>query len=239
MALDIVYEDESLLLLNKPAGLVVHPAAGHASGTLMNGLLHHHPPLEALPRAGIVHRLDRDTTGLMVVAKTLKAHKHLVAELQARNLFREYEAVVAGVMTAGGRIEQPVGRHPVDRKRMAVVADGKPAVTHYRVERRCRGHTHIRARLETGRTHQIRVHMAWLQYPLVGDPAYGGRLKLPRGASPSLREALQGFSRQALHAGRLGLPHPESGEYREWTAPVPADLAALLAALEADAREAE
>jgi 23S rRNA pseudouridine1911/1915/1917 synthase len=205
----------------------------------MNGLLHHHPPLEALPRAGIVHRLDRATTGLMVVAKTLQAHKHLVDELQARNLFREYEAVVAGVMTAGGRVDRPVGRHPVDRKRMAVVDDGKAATTHYRVVQRFRGHTHVRARLETGRTHQIRVHMAWLQYPLVGDPVYGGRLRLPRGAGVDLRQTLQDFPRQALHAGRLGLPHPETGSYREWQVPVPADMAALLAVLAADAGEPE
>ncbi len=236
MDLDIVHEDESLLVINKPAGVVVHPAAGHADGTLMNGLLHHHSALEALPRAGIVHRLDRDTTGLMVVAKTLQAHKELVDQLQARSLFREYEALVAGVMTAGGRVEQPVGRHPVDRKRMAVVADGKPAVTHYRVEQRFRGHTRVRARLETGRTHQIRVHMAWLRYPLVGDPVYGGRLKLPRGADETLREALRAFPRQALHARRLGLQHPDDGAYREWQAPCPRDLQDLLSVLETDHR---
>ena len=234
MDLDIVHEDDALLVINKPAGVVVHPAAGHADGTLMNGLLHHHPALEALPRAGIVHRLDRDTTGLMVVAKTLQAHKALVEQLQARSLFREYDALVVGVMTAGGRVEQPVGRHPVDRKRMAVVDGGKPAVTHYRVEQRFRGHTRVRARLETGRTHQIRVHMAWLRYPLVGDPVYGGRLKLPRGADESVREALRAFPRQALHAHRLGLEHPEDGQYREWQAPCPEDLRRLLAVLDAD-----
>ena len=234
MDLDIVHEDEALLVINKPAGVVVHPAAGHADGTLMNGLLHHHPALEALPRAGIVHRLDRDTTGLMVVAKTLQAHKALVEQLQARSLFREYDALVVGVMTAGGRVEQPVGRHPVDRKRMAVVDGGKPAVTHYRVEQRFRGHTRVRARLETGRTHQIRVHMAWLRYPLVGDPVYGGRLKLPRGADESVREALRAFPRQALHAHRLGLEHPEDGQYREWRAPCPEDLQSLLTVLDAD-----
>lgn len=238
MDLDIVHEDDALLVINKPAGVVVHPAAGHADGTLMNGLLHHHPALEALPRAGIVHRLDRDTTGLMVVAKTLQAHKVLVDQLQARSLFREYDALVVGVMTAGGRVEQPVGRHPVDRKRMAVVDDGKPAATHYRVEQRFRGHTRVRARLETGRTHQIRVHMAWLRYPLVGDPVYGGRLKLPRGADETVREALRAFPRQALHAHRLGLEHPDDGAYREWQAPCPADFRDLLAVLDADHRAA-
>lgn len=238
MDLDIVHEDDALLVINKPAGVVVHPAAGHADGTLMNGLLHHHPALEALPRAGIVHRLDRDTTGLMVVAKTLQAHKVLVEQLQARSLFREYDALVVGVMTADGRVEQPVGRHPVDRKRMAVVDDGKPAATHYRVEQRFRGHTRVRARLETGRTHQIRVHMAWLRYPLVGDPVYGGRLKLPRGADETVREALRAFPRQALHAHRLGLEHPDDGAYREWQAPCPADFRDLLAVLDADHRAA-
>lgn len=238
MDLDIVHEDDDLLVINKPAGVVVHPAAGHADGTLMNGLLHHHPPLEALPRAGIVHRLDRDTTGLMVVAKTLRAHKSLVEQLQARSLFREYDALVVGVMTAGGRVDQPVGRHPVDRKRMAVVDDGKPAVTHYRVEQRFRGHTRVRARLETGRTHQIRVHMAWLRHPLVGDPVYGGRLKLPRGVGESVREALRAFSRQTLHAHRLGLSHPDDGAYREWHAPCPDDFQRLLTVLDSDHRMA-
>jgi 23S rRNA pseudouridine1911/1915/1917 synthase len=238
MDLDIVHEDDDLLVINKSAGVVVHPAAGHADGTLMNGLLHHHPALEALPRAGIVHRLDRDTTGLMVVAKTLRAHKSLVEQLQARSLFREYDALVAGVMTAGGRVDQPVGRHPVDRKRMAVATDGKPAVTHYRVEQRFRGHTRVRARLATGRTHQIRVHMAWLRHPLVGDPVYGGRLKLPRGAGASVRQALRAFPRQALHAHRLGLEHPDDGAYREWQASCPDDLQRLLTVLETDHRMA-
>jgi 23S rRNA pseudouridine1911/1915/1917 synthase len=235
--LPVVYEDEHLLVLNKPAGLVVHPAAGHADGTLLNGLLHHDPELNALPRAGIVHRLDRHTSGLMVVARSLLAHKGLVDQLQDKSLFREYEAVCVGAMTGGGTVNQPLGRHPVDRKRQAVIADGKPAVTHYRVQERFPAHTLIRVQLETGRTHQIRVHMAWLRYPLVGDPVYGGRLKLPAGAGESLRQTLRNFRRQALHARRLGLVHPATGDYMEWLADTPADLAGLVEALRAEAGE--
>lgn len=232
--LPVVYEDGDILVLDKPAGLVVHPAAGHAAGTLLNGLLHHAPGLASLPRAGIVHRLDRDTTGLMVVAKNLEAHNSLVAQLQDKSLFREYEAVAVGVMTGGGKVDAPLGRHPTDRKRQAVVADGKPAVTHYRLVERYRGHTRIRVRLETGRTHQIRVHMAHVRYPLVGDPVYGGRLKLPAGATEALREALRTFPRQALHARRLGLIHPRTGEYAEFESPLPDDMKQLIQVLEAD-----
>ena len=233
--LDILYEDDAILVVNKPAGLVVHPAAGNPDGTLQNALLHYDPALAVVPRAGIVHRLDKDTSGLMVVARTLAAHHALVGQLQSRSVGREYLAVVVGVMTGGGTVDQPIGRHPVDRKRMAVVAQGgKPAVTHYRVVERFRGHTLLRVRLETGRTHQIRVHMAWLKHPLVGDPVYGGRVRLPAGASASLRDMLLGFRRQALHAERLSLLHPVSGESMSWEAPPPADFQALVEALRAD-----
>ncbi|ARB47037.1 MULTISPECIES: 23S rRNA pseudouridine(1911/1915/1917) synthase RluD [Alloalcanivorax] len=239
ISLPVVYEDEDLIVINKPAGLVVHPAAGHADGTLLNGLLHLDERLSSLPRAGIVHRLDRDTTGLMVVARSLEAHSGLVAQLQDKSLHREYEAIAVGVMTGGGTVDAPIGRHPVDRKRQAVVAQGgKPAVTHFRVMDRYRAHTRIQVRLETGRTHQIRVHMAHRHYPLVGDPLYGGRLKFPAGATEALREALRRFPRQALHARRLGLVHPVSGEYLEFETPLPEDLQTLIRVLEED-REAQ
>jgi 23S rRNA pseudouridine1911/1915/1917 synthase len=233
--LDIVYEDAELLVINKPAGLVVHPAAGNPVGTLLNALLHHDATLAGLPRAGIVHRLDKNTSGLMVVARTLTAHKRLVEALQARSVKREYLTVVNTVLTAGGCIEAPIGRHPVDRKRMAVVSGGKQAITHYRVVERYRAHTLLRVRLETGRTHQIRVHMACQHCPVVGDPVYGGRLRLPQGASAALREVLGNFRRQALHATRLELVHPGSGELVSWEAEVPADMAQLIAVLHADA----
>ena len=234
IALDVIHEDEALLVINKPAGLVVHPAAGNWGGTLQNALLHRAPELATVPRAGIVHRLDKDTSGLLVVARTLTAHKSLVEQLQARTLKREYLAVVQGAMTAGGTVDAPIGRHPVDRKRMAVVQSGKEAVTHYRVEQRFAHHTAIRVNLETGRTHQIRVHMAHIRHPLVGDPVYGGRLRLPAGAGEALIQALRGFNRQALHARRLGLQHPVTGEYVEWEAPLPEDLVTLLQVLADD-----
>lgn len=233
--LDIVYEDESILVINKPAGLVVHPAAGNWQGTLLNALLHHAPQLATVPRAGIVHRLDKETTGLLVVAKTLESQTALVEQLQERRFTREYDAVVNGVLTGGGVVDTPMGRHPVDRKRMAVVrSGGKPAVTHYRVEERFRAHTHIKVRLETGRTHQIRVHMAHLRYPLVGDPVYGGRLRLPPASGELLQETLRRFHRQALHASRLGLEHPQTGEYMEWQVPIPEDMQRLIAVLRED-----
>ena len=232
--LEIVYRDEHLLVIDKPAGLVVHPAAGNPDGTLQNALLHLDPAAGRLPRAGIVHRLDKDTTGLMVVARTPLAHRRLVEALQARHIHREYRALVVGSPTAGGRVEAPIGRHPVHRTRMAVVASGKPAVTHYRVAERFRIHTLLEVRLETGRTHQIRVHMAHLGMPLVGDPVYGGRLKLPPGADEATRQALAGFRRQALHACRLELEHPASGESMAWEAPLPEDLTRLLEVLRAD-----
>ena len=232
--LDLRYQDADLLVLNKPAGLVAHPAAGNRDGTLVNALLHYCPELATLPRAGLVHRLDKDTTGLLVVARSLRAHTALVDQLQARRIERDYLAVVNGVPVAGGRVEAPVGRHPVDRQRMAVTPGGKPAVTHYRVLRRFRAHALLRVKLETGRTHQIRVHMAHIRLPLLGDPVYGGRPRLPPGASPRCIEVIQNFRRQALHAERLALIHPVSGERLEWRAEIPADLAELLAALSDD-----
>ena len=239
MDLDIVYEDDTLLILNKPVNLVVHPGAGNRQGTLLNALLHHCPDLATVPRAGIVHRLDKNTTGLMVVAKTIESHHSLIEAMQAREIRREYEAVVHGVMTAGGTIDEPIGRHPVDRKRMAVVATGKPSVTHYRVLQRFRLHTWIRVKLETGRTHQIRVHMAHRRYPIVGDPVYGGRMRMPANASAELQQTLRDFSRQALHAIQLAVPHPASGEMMEWTAELPDDMRQLIDMLEKDRLESE
>ena len=232
--LNIVYQDESIIVINKAADFVVHPAAGHYSGTMQNALLHHDSSLVEIPRAGIVHRLDKDTSGLMVVAASVEAHTALVSAMAERRIVREYAAVCLGALTGGGRVDQPLGRHPVERTRMAVRRDGRAAVTHYRLLQRFRAHSHIGVRLETGRTHQIRVHMGWLRHPLVGDPLYGGRLQIPAGASEGLEAALRGFRRQALHACRLGLTHPGSGEEMTWTAPVPADFAALLQALEED-----
>ncbi len=232
--LDIVYEDDDILVLNKPADLVVHPAAGNWSGTLVNALLHYKPTLEMLPRAGIVHRLDKDTTGLMVVAKTLIAHTSLVEQLQARDVSREYLALVHGNVVAGSTIEANIGRHPVDRKRQAVTEGGKEAVTHYRIEERFPHHTLLRVALETGRTHQIRVHLSWKHMPIVGDQVYGGRPRVPAGASESVRQAVQQFPRQALHATRLGLHHPVSGDYLQWQVAIPADMAALLDILRAE-----
>ena len=230
--LSVVYEDDTLMVINKPPGLVVHPAAGNRAGTLVNALLHHAPELAALPRAGIVHRLDKETSGLLVVARTLEAHTDLVRQLQARSVGRQYLALVQGVVVAGGTVDAPVGRHPVDRKRMAVVSGGKPAVTHYRVEARFPAHTLLRVSLETGRTHQIRVHMAHIHHPIVGDPVYGGRLKLAAGLSETARDALKGFRRQALHAARLELVHPKTGKNVAWEAPLPADVSRLLRSLE-------
>ena len=230
----VLYEDDDLLVIDKPAGLVAHPAAGNRDGTLVNALLHRAPELAALPRAGLVHRLDKDTSGLLVVARSPRAYTVLVAQMQARAIAREYLAAVNGVPVAGGTVDAPVGRHPVDRQRMAVTAGGKPAVTHYRVRRRFRAHALLRVKLETGRTHQIRVHMAHIRFPLLGDPVYGGRPRIPPNASPACIAAIQGFRRQALHAERLAFPHPITGERLEWRAEIPADLADLLAALGED-----
>jgi 23S rRNA pseudouridine1911/1915/1917 synthase len=226
--LDVRFEDEHLLVIDKPAGMVVHPAAGNPDGTLLNALLHHDPGLDRLPRGGIVHRLDKDTSGLLVVAKTLLAHKSLVEQLQQRSVRREYRALVRGVLLAGGRVDAPIGRHPRHRTRMAVVAEGRPAATRYRVLERFAAHTLLGVSLETGRTHQIRVHMTHIRHPLVGDATYGGRARPPAGASVRLAEALRSFPRQALHAIRLGLVHPSTGEPMEWQVPMAADLAALL-----------
>jgi 23S rRNA pseudouridine1911/1915/1917 synthase len=232
--LDIAYEDEHILVINKPANFVVHPAAGNRDGTVLNALLHHCPQVESVPRAGIVHRLDKDTTGLMVVAKTLQAHTDLVAQLQARTVQREYEAVVSGVMTGGGFVDQPIGRHAKQRTKMAVISSGKEARTHYRVLERFAGHTYVRLKLETGRTHQIRVHMAHIRYPIVGDDAYGGRFRIHKGTSQVLRDSLSQFGRQALHARELGLIHPATGEAISWTSELPEDMQTLLAALAAE-----
>ncbi len=232
--LDIRYEDEHLLIINKPAGLVVHPAAGNPDGTMLNGLLHHDPSLQGLPRAGIVHRLDKETSGLLVVARTLKAHKRLVELLQAREIHREYRTIVNGVMISGGSVDEPIGRHPLQRKRMAVVHTGKPARTDYRVLQRFRAHSLLQVKLHSGRTHQIRVHMAHINYPVVGDPLYGGRLKIPAGASDALKNALRSFRRQALHAFKLGFEHPETGEWMVWESAIPDDMQQLLAELQDD-----
>ena len=232
--LEIVYEDEHILVIDKPAGLVVHPAAGHQDGTLLNALLYHVPDIANVPRAGIVHRLDKDTTGLMVVAKTLEAHTKLVAQLQARSVSRIYEAIVIGVITSGGTIDAPIGRHGVQRQKMAVVDAGKVAVSHYRVLERFRAHTHTRVKLETGRTHQIRVHMSHIGYPLVGDPVYGGRFRIPPVASQTLVQTLREFPRQALHARFLELDHPATGVRMKWESPLPDDFTWLLSLLRQD-----
>ena len=235
MALRILFEDEAILVIDKPAGLVVHPAAGHADDTLLNGLLAHCPELALVPRAGIVHRLDRDTSGLLVVARTLDAQTALVAAMQRREIHREYRAIVNGVPVAGGRIDKPIGRHPRDRQRMAVLSSGgKDAVTHFRVLERFRAHALLGVELETGRTHQIRVHLADAGYPVTGDPVYGGRVRLPRSASAGLVDCLRGFRRQALHAFRLQLAHPRTGELLRFEVPVPADFETLLGVLRED-----
>jgi 23S rRNA pseudouridine1911/1915/1917 synthase len=235
--LDIVYEDSDILVINKPRDLVVHPGAGNPDGTILNALLYYYPEIVDVPRAGIVHRLDKDTTGLMVVAKTVPAQTRLVEALQAREITREYEAVAIGTMTAGGTVEEPISRHPTKRTHMAVHPMGKPAVTHYRIMEHFRAHTRLRLRLETGRTHQIRVHMSHISHPLVGDPLYGGRPRPPKGASEEFITILRGFDRQALHATMLRLYHPISGIQMEWHAPLPQDMVDLISALQADTEE--
>lgn len=232
---EIVHRDPSLYVISKPAGLVVHPGAGIREGTLQNALLKLDPALARVPRAGIVHRLDKDTSGLMVVARTPAAQAVLVKALAAREVEREYLALCQGHVTAGGTIDEPIGRHRTQRTRMAVRPDGREAVTHHRIERRFRAHTLLRVQLETGRTHQIRVHLAHVGHPIVGDPVYGGRRRLPPGASPALLTALQGFQRQALHATRLEFVHPKSGRTLSFEVPPPADFLALLDVLAADA----
>jgi 23S rRNA pseudouridine1911/1915/1917 synthase len=234
--LDVVYEDASLLVINKPAGLVVHPGAGNPRGTLLNALLHHAPELARLPRAGIVHRLDKDTSGLMVVAKTERARQRLTRDLEARRIKRDYVAIVQGVMITGGTIDAPIGRHRVERTRMTVTERGRHAVSHYRVMKKYRAHTLVQVSLESGRTHQIRVHLAHLRFPVVGDPVYGGRLRIPKAASSALAEHVRGFKRQALHAAKLTLEHPETSAELRWATSVPPDMAELMEALEADAK---
>jgi 23S rRNA pseudouridine1911/1915/1917 synthase len=232
--IDVVFEDDSLIVINKPAGLVVHPGAGNQRGTLLNGLLHYEPSLEELPRAGIIHRIDKDTSGLLLIARTLPAHTALVRALADRAISRHYLAICNGVLTGGGTIDAPIGRHRVDRKRMCVRDDGREAITHYTVIERFAAHTYIKVRLDTGRTHQIRVHFAHRRHALVGDPVYGGRLALPRGAGEGLVETLRGFRRQALHAAKLELAHPLTGDPLSFEAPLPADFEQLLAALRED-----
>ncbi|KAF1715270.1 23S rRNA pseudouridine(1911/1915/1917) synthase RluD [Pseudoxanthomonas yeongjuensis] len=232
--IEVLYEDADVFVLNKPAGLVVHPGAGNPDGTLVNALLFRDPSLSTIPRAGIVHRLDKDTSGVMVVARTLPAHTALVEQLSSREVHRQYLAIVVGSMVSGGTVNAPIDRHSRDRIRMSVREQGRDAVTHYRLRERFRAHTALECRLETGRTHQIRVHMTHLKYPIVGDPLYGGPLKLPKHATEELVAALRGFKRQALHAEILEFKHPTSGESLRVSAPVPADMLNLLAALRAD-----
>lgn len=227
--LDIVFEDETLLVINKPAGMVVHPAVGNWSGTLLNALLHHMPDIGNIPRCGIVHRLDKETSGLLVVAKTLSAQTHLVQQLQARTVKREYRTIVWGQLWKNGVVNQPIGRHPSIRTRMAVHLSGKPAITHYEILERFGVHTYLRCNLETGRTHQIRVHMQYLKAPIVGDPVYGLKSIMPiKSMSDTLRQHILGFHRQALHAIRLGLIHPLTSEAMEWSIDLPNDMKALL-----------
>ncbi len=235
--LNIVYEDDDILVINKPCDLVVHPGAGNPDGTVLNALLYHYPAIANVPRAGIVHRLDKDTTGLMVVAKTVPAQTHLVETLQLREITREYEAVAIGTMTAGGKVNEPISRHSTKRTHMAVHPMGKPAVTHYRIMEHFRAHTRLRLRLETGRTHQIRVHMSHINHPLVGDPLYGGRPRPPRGASDQFIATLRAFDHQALHATMLRLYHPITGIEMEWRAPLPQDIVDLIEVLKADTDE--
>jgi len=232
--LNIVFEDEHIIVINKRAGLVVHPGAGNADGTVLNGLLHHYPEIDSVPRAGIVHRLDKDTTGLMVIAKSILVQTKLVAMMQKRQITREYEAIAMGQMTAGGKIDAPIGRHPTKRTHMAVDVEGKEAITRFRIAEKFRAHTRLRLRLETGRTHQIRVHMAHVRHSLLGDPVYGGRPKPIKNSSAELIEAMRGFKRQALHAIKLQLEHPVTGEMMRWQAPVPDDMLEMAALLRQD-----
>jgi 23S rRNA pseudouridine1911/1915/1917 synthase len=238
LPLDIVYQDATVIVINKPSGMVVHPGAGNREHTLQNALLAHDAKLRRVPRAGLVHRIDKDTSGLLVVARSVEAHGALVAALAEHAIEREYLALCTGAMTGGGTVDEPIGRHRTQRTKMAVRRDGRDAVSHYRIERRFRAHTLARVRLETGRTHQIRVHLAHIGFPIVGDPVYGGRRRLPAGATPALKAALDGFRRQALHAARLSFAHPRSGKAVSFEAPLPADFTGLLGALARDLAEA-
>jgi 23S rRNA pseudouridine1911/1915/1917 synthase len=236
LPLDVIFEDEHILVVNKPAGMVVHPAAGHTEGTLVNALLGYAPELDTLPRGGIVHRLDKETSGIMFVARSALAHKSLVAQLSERTVSRTYCAVCTGALTGGGKIDAPIDRHPTARTKMAVVADGKPAVTHYRIAHRFKHYTQLQVNLETGRTHQIRVHMAHRKWSLIGDPVYAGRQRIPAGASEALITALRNFPRQALHAQALEFEHPATGDWMEFETELPDDLVALLEVLESEDR---
>jgi 23S rRNA pseudouridine1911/1915/1917 synthase len=237
LPVEVVYEDEALRIVNKPAGLVVHPGAGNPGRTLQNALLGLDPRLALVPRAGLIHRLDKDTSGLMVVARTVESHRVLVEALAARDIERRYIAVCVGVLTGGRTVDEPIGRHRSARTKMAVRADGRAAVTHIRLIERFRAHSQVLAQLQTGRTHQIRVHLAHIGHPVVGDPVYGARRRYPAGASEQLRATLDGFRRQALHAAQLRLQHPVSGETLTWDAPLPADMQELVGALAADQRD--
>ncbi|MGP1959446.1 MAG: 23S rRNA pseudouridine(1911/1915/1917) synthase RluD [Arsenophonus sp. NC-TX2-MAG3] len=232
--LNIVYEDDEIIVINKPCDLVVHPGAGNLDGTILNALLYHYPEIINVPRAGIVHRLDKDTTGLMVIAKTIPAQIHLIQSLQLRKITREYEAIVNGYMTAGGMVNEPIARHPTKRTHMAIHPFGKPAITHYRIMEHFRIHTRLKLRLESGRTHQIRVHMAHINHPLVGDPVYGGRPHTLKGVSKEFCQIVNNFNRQALHATMLRLYHPCTGIEMEWHADIPADIIILINMLKAD-----
>lgn len=234
IALPIVYEDDALIVINKPAGLVVHPGAGNTNSTMLNALLHHAPSLKDLPRAGILHRLDKETSGLLVIAKTPAALKSLSHQLKKRTIEREYQTVVYGSMISGGTVDAPIDRHPLQRKRMAVVDTGKTAITHYRVMERFRAHTRLKVNLETGRTHQIRVHMAHIRHPIVGDPVYGGRVQLTKNMSEEMIAIMRQFKRQALHAFALGFIHPISGESVRFEADIPDDMKKLIKSLRED-----
>ena len=226
--IDVVYEDEFIIVINKQAGMVTHPGPGNWSGTLANALLYYEPELKCLDRVGIVHRLDKNTSGLMVVARNQKAQKYLISQLQNHSVTREYSAIVYGHMISGGTINQPLGRDPKDRLKQAVLTNGREAITHYRVIDRFKSHTHVKVILETGRTHQIRVHLSHIGFALVGDLVYGGKLRFPKKASEDLKIELQNFRRQALHSRKLSLNHPESGDLISWNIPLPEDMQTLL-----------
>ncbi len=229
--LDIIHEDDAIIIINKPAGLVVHPGAGNPNRTLLNALLNFDNSLDTIPRAGIIHRLDKETTGIMVVARTLEAHTYLVDKLQKREIKREYQAIVCGQLVAGGSIENKMGRHPVHRVKMAVTNSGKNATTHYRVLKKFQHYTHLHVQLETGRTHQIRVHMSHIKHPIVGDPVYGNNNSIRKGVNSSLRDIIKNFKRQALHAYSLELPHPTTGNKMKFNAELPDDINSLIDAL--------